>query len=257
MSSPNRHGTHASYAHDQVQPAYDGHNKTDKVARMFDAIAPSYDRLNRIISLGLDQRWRRRLREAVLETRPMRVLDVATGTGDFALALAAAGVPEVVGLDVSAGMLAVGRDKARNMGHAVTFVQGDGQTLPYPDGVFDATTVVFGIRNFEDLDRGLAELRRVTRPGGLVGILELSTPHNPVLRRLHHLYSRWVLPRIGALLSGEESAYRYLPDSVAAFPSGAALLGPLERAGFDTARHIALSGGIAAIYLAKNRGVGA
>lgn len=238
------------YAHDHVQPAYEGHTKTDNVARMFDAIAPSYDRLNRIISLGLDQRWRRRLRDAVLETRPRRVLDVATGTGDFALSLAAAGVPEVIGLDLSAGMLAVGREKARLARRAVTFVEGDGQTLPYPDGAFDATTVVFGVRNFEDLDRGLAELGRVTRPGGLVAILELSTPHNPVLRGLHRLYSRWVLPGVGALLSGEGRAYRYLPRSVEAFPSGAALLGPLERAGLDAVCHLPLSGGIAAIHLA-------
>lgn len=242
------------YAHDHVQPSYEGHTKTDKVARMFDAIAPSYDRLNRIISLGLDQRWRRRLREAVLETGSRRVLDVATGTGDFALSLAAAGVPEVIALDVSAGMLAVGREKARRERRAVTFVQGDGQTLPYPDGTFDATTVVFGIRNFEDLDLGLAELGRVTRPGGLVAILELSTPENPVLRRLHRLYSRWVLPSVGALLSGEGRAYRYLPSSVEAFPSGTALLGPLERAGLDAARHIPLSGGIAAIHLATRPG---
>lgn len=245
------------YAHDPVQPAYDGHTKTEKVARMFDAIAPSYDRLNRVISLGLDQRWRQRLLAEVLETGPRRVLDVATGTGDFALALAAAGVPEVIGLDLSAGMLAVGREKARRTGRAVTFVEGDGQRLPYPDGAFDATTVVFGIRNFEDLDGGLAELRRVTRPGGLVAILELSTPGSPVLRRLHHLYARWVLPNVGALLSGQRRAYRYLPSSVAAFPSGAALLGVLEGAGFAQTRHLPLSGGIAAIHLAMKPGLGA
>lgn len=244
------------YAHDAVQPAYDGQSKTEKVARMFDAIAPSYDRLNRVISLGLDQRWRRKLLAAVLETRPRRVLDVATGTGDFALALSAAGLSEVVGLDLSPGMLAVGREKARRMGHAVTFAEGDGQALSFPDGAFDAVTVVFGIRNFEDLDRGLAELSRVTRPGGLVAILELSTPDSPLLRPLHRLYTRWVLPNVGALLSGQRSAYRYLPSSVEAFPSGAALLEVMARAGFVGNRHVSLSGGIAAIYLARKPGLG-
>lgn len=241
------------YAHNQVQPDYDGPNKTRKVARMFDAIAPTYDRLNRVISLGLDRSWRQRLVDAVLATRPNRVLDVATGTADLALALARAGVPEVHGLDLSAGMLEVAREKARKANLTVTLTQGDGVALPYPDGYFDVTTVVFGVRNFEDLDGGLAELVRVTRPGGLVGILELSTPSRRWLAGLHGLYSRLWLPRIGALLSGQREAYSYLPASVAAFPSGASLCPVLENAGLTNVRHLALSGGIAAIHLGMPR----
>jgi len=237
------------YAHDQIQPAYDGPNKTQKVARMFDAIAPTYDRLNRVISLGLDRSWRRRLLETVLATHPQRVLDVATGTADFALALAKAQVLEVHGLDLSAGMLEVGREKARKADLTVTLTHGDGLALPYPDGHFDVTTVVFGVRNFEDLDRGLEELCRVTRPGGLVAILELSTPRSRWLAGLHGLYSRLWLPRIGALLSGQREAYSYLPASVAAFPSGARLCPVLERIGLTDVRHLPLSGGIAAIHL--------
>lgn len=238
------------YNHDTIQPAYDGHSKGQKVAHMFDAIAPTYDRLNRILSLGLDRLWRRRLLQSVLATGPRRALDVATGTADFALALAQNGVTEVHGIDLSAGMLEVGREKARRAGLTVTLAQGDGQALPYPEGYFDATTVVFGIRNFEDLDRGLRELVRVTRPGGLVAILELSTPTSPMLARLHRIYSHTVLPRVGGLISGQGEAYRYLPASVAAFPSGARLSPLLEAAGLTGVHHLPLQGGLAAIHLA-------
>jgi demethylmenaquinone methyltransferase/2-methoxy-6-polyprenyl-1,4-benzoquinol methylase len=191
---------------------------------MFDRIARRYDTLNRVISLGLDQGWRRVLVREVATRHPAgRVLDVATGTGDLAFALAAAGLGEVVGLDISPGMLAEARRKAESPRAAasVRFELGDAAALPFADASFDAVTVAFGVRNFEDLEVGLRELARVLRPGGTLAVLELGTPRSRLLRLGHAAYTRGLLPLVAGLVSGERAAYTYLPASVAAFPEPA------------------------------------
>lgn len=240
------------FAHDQVEPGFAGRDKTEKVKAMFDRIAPTYDLLNRLISAGLDQSWRRRLVRQVLSRSPQRVLDVATGTGDVAIAIARARVPEVHGVDISTGMLARGRTKAASAGLSVTFVEGDGLGLPYPDGHFDAVTLAFGLRNYADLARGLAELHRVTRPGGLVAILELTRPRSAVLQALHRTYTHLILPRVGRLISGERSAYAYLPASVSAFPPADEVDAACRDAGLVAVRAQPLAFGAATLFLAEN-----
>ncbi len=234
----------------EVQPAYSGKDKASRVSAMFNHIAPTYDRLNRIISLGLDRSWRKRLLDEVLRLRPERVLDVATGTGDFAIALAQSGVRRVEGIDPAEAMLELARSKAREASLVIEFRLGRGESLPYPDETFDATTVVFGIRNFESLEQGLIELRRVTRPNGLIAILELSTPRNPLLALGHRIYSRVVLPQVGALVSGSRAAYSYLPESVAAFPSRERFVKLVRDAGLGPCRSVPLHGGLVTLYLA-------
>lgn len=236
--------------HEQVTPAYPGDAKPAKVEAMFDRLAPRYDQLNRVLSAGLDRGWRRALVRAVLAARPRAVLDVATGTADLALELAAAGVPEVVGVDLSEAMLARGRDKARAANLALQLARADAEALPFADGAFDAVVCAFGVRNFAHLDRGLAELRRVVRPGGTLAVLELSTPSDPTLRLLHGLYTAHVLPRLGAALTGEAAAYAYLPASVAAFPDAPAFAARLAAAGAVDVQVRPLSVGIATLYLA-------
>ena len=236
--------------HEQVEPAYPGATKPARVEAMFDRIAPRYDQLNRVLSAGLDRGWRRALVAEVLAARPRRVLDVATGTADVALALAAAGVPEVVGVDLAEEMLVRGRAKATQAGLAVRLERADAEALPFADGAFDAVTCAFGVRNFAHLSHGLAELRRVLRPGGTLAILELSTPADPTLRLLHGLYTTHVLPRLGAALTGEAAAYAYLPASVAAFPDAAAFVRRLGASGVVGARARPLSAGLATLYLA-------
>ena len=227
------------FDHDQVRPAYPGESKRARVEAMFDRIAPRYDRLNQVLSLGIDKSWRRTLIREVLHAQPTRALDVATGTGDLALALSLAGVPEVVGVDISQEMLAVARTKAAG----VRFERADCEALPFADGAFDVATVAFGVRNFE--------LVRMLRPGGVLAILELSTPTSPIVRAAHGLYTRAVLPRVGAAVSGERAAYEYLPASVAAFPSGSRFVRVLEDAGAVDVRCVPLTLGIATLYLAR------
>lgn len=237
------------FEHDQVRPAYPGESKRARVEAMFDRIAPRYDRLNRVISLGIDASWRRTLLRHVMELTPRRVLDVATGTGDLALSFAAAGVPDVVGVDISQEMLAVAETKAARAHVPVRYTRADAEALPYNDGTFDAVTIAFGVRNFEHLARGVAELVRVVRPGGLLAVLELSTPTAPVLRAIHGAYTRHVLPHVGAALSGERAAYEYLPASVAAFPSAERFRQVVEDAGC-AASSVPLTLGVAHLSLA-------
>jgi demethylmenaquinone methyltransferase/2-methoxy-6-polyprenyl-1,4-benzoquinol methylase len=234
-----------------VEPDYSGADKSSRVSAMFNHIAPTYDRLNRIISLGLDRRWRRRLLAEVLLRKPGRVLDVATGTGDFAIELAKAGIPHVEGIDIAHGMLDLARAKTREAHLTIDYRLGRAEDLPYPDETFEVSTVVFGVRNFESPERGLAELRRVTTRDGLVAILELSTPHSPLLALGHRWYSQVILPRLGALISGSRAAYRYLPESVAAFPSGERFAALARESGLESCQCIPLHGGLVTIYLAQ------
>ena len=237
----------------EVKPYRPEGSKKEQVAAMFNAISPKYDALNRILSAGIDQSWRRKTLREIRATGALNLLDVATGTADLALALAK-GIPgsRVVGVDISAGMLEVGRSKvrARDLEGRVRLDLGDGEQLPYEESSFDAVTVAFGVRNFENLEQGLRDMRRVLQPGGTLAVLEFSQPTAWPLRSLYLLYFKNILPRIGRMVSKDASAYTYLPNSVQAFPYGEAFAAKLREAGFKSVRIRPLTFGIASLYLA-------
>ncbi len=228
--------------------------KTAEVEAMFDEIAPRYDLLNRVLSFGTDVWWRKRavrwLDEGLGAHRPDRLLDVATGTADLAVEALALGPREVVGVDLSEGMLSVGRDKirAKGLSDRITLVQGDAAHLPFEDAAFDGALVAFGVRNFEDLGAGLAGIRRVLKPGAPLVVLEFSQPTAFPVKQGYAFYSAHVLPRIGAAVSGSSEAYEYLPESVAAFPAGEAFLSVFRAAGFRDAEARPLTFGIVSLY---------
>lgn len=216
---------------------------------MFDAIAGRYDLLNRVLSAGVDQRWRLQATRAALAANPKDVLDVATGTADFALQLKRqAPGATVVGVDFSIGMLEIGREKARRQGLDVRLDEGDALALPYPDKSFDAVTCAFGFRNFANFEAGLREFHRVLRPGGRVVILEFPPPPSTTVGRAYRIYFQHVLPFIGGVISGQPAAYRYLPESVLAFPEPEALAALMNAAGFR-ARYRVLTGGLACLHV--------
>jgi len=219
--------------------------RADDIRGMFARIAHRYDLLNRLLSLGADVRWRRLLARRVAASRPERLLDVCTGTAD--VALACAGRAGAVGCDFCLPMLARARPKIARSGSDVTLAAADALALPFADGVFGAVTVAFGVRNFERLDRGLAELVRVTAPGGVVLVLEFSRPSGP-LGPVLRAWTRLVPPVVGRLVSGDRSAYAYLPASVERFPSGEAMCARLEAAGLGRVRATRLTGGVATLY---------
>ncbi len=226
--------------------------KKKQVKQMFDGIAGAYDPLNRLISLGIDQSWRRKVVREVALAHPKRVLDMATGTGDLAISLAKAGIPQVDGLDISEGMLEVGRQKVvqAHLKDRVNMLQGDAENIPQESDSYQAATVAFGVRNFEDLEKGLAELHRVLAPGGKLVILETSVPVNPVARWGYGIYTGWIMPGIGRLLSRDRHAYRYLSDSAAAFPFGEAFNNILRKTGFISVENRPQTLGVATIYVA-------
>lgn len=236
-------------------PIGEAPGKKAHVEAMFDEIAPRYDLLNRVLSFGTDVRWRRaavaHLRGGLSE-RPRRLLDVATGTADLALELLRLGADEVVGVDISEGMLSFGRDKvARHpQGHRVRLVQGDAAALPFEDGAFDGATVAFGVRNFEDLRAGLAGIRRVLRRTAPLVVLEFSHPRLFPIKQGYEAYSRYVLPCVGRAVSGSSEAYEYLPESVAAFPDGEDFLAVLREAGFYHPTAKPLTFGVVTLYRA-------
>lgn len=233
-----------------VKPYTAEGSKREQVERMFDAISPRYDLLNRICSLGIDQGWRRKVIRALQDRRAEHVLDVATGTADLAIMAARRGM-KVTGIDISAGMLRHGQVKVDHggFGDRITLRQADSEALPFPDASFDAAMVAFGARNFEHLQQGLAEMRRVVRPGGTVAVLEFSKPHG-ILGPLFRFYFHRVMPLIGRLVSRDASAYTYLPKSVDAFPEGDAFIAVMRAAGFTHASARRLTGGVASLYLA-------
>lgn len=226
--------------------------KGERIRAMFGSIAPRYDLLNRLLSLGIDRRWRRFAVGKIGLRGPGRVLDVATGTGDVALEIATQTPASVniVGIDFTPEMIELGRVKVKESRHAERIVLqvAPCEEIPFEDESFDAATISFGIRNVVDRIKGLTEMRRVLREGGKIVILEFSTPTLPVFKNLYHFYFLKVLPRVGGMFS-RFSAYQYLPDSVLEFPSREAFKGMMEQVGFKDVRHYDLTGGIATVYV--------
>ena len=234
-----------------VQPYADQGSKRDQVERMFDAISPKYDLLNRICSFGIDQRWRRKVIRTLQADGARNVLDVATGTADLAIMAARTGM-RVTGVDISAGMLGAGRKKIERaaLTDSITLVQADSEQLPFATGSFDAAMVAFGVRNFEHLEKGLSEMQRVIAPGGRICVLEFSRPEG-IMGAVFRFYFHRVMPAIGRLVSKDASAYTYLPKSVDAFPDGQDFLRILRGAGFVETSARRLTGGVATLYLAR------
>lgn len=222
------------------------------VKHLFNDIAPRYDLLNHLLSLNIDKSWRRRaVRELGGEVDEL--LDVACGTGDFAIAAARAGVKQVVGIDISAGMVELGKQKVEALGLSgrIVLEMGDSEQMRFPDASFDGVTVAFGVRNFEHLEQGLCEMCRVLRPGGKVVILEFSMPRRFPMKQLYTFYFRRVLPVLGGWISGNKKAYVYLPESVMRFPQGNDFLDIMARCGFVCTRRRKLTGGIASLYIGE------
>ena len=227
-------------------------SKKEQVTEMFDTISENYDGLNRVISFGIDIKWRNKVVQLVKKSNPDKILDVATGTGDLAINLSGTGASEIIGLDISSGMLEIGKQKvtAKKLSSTINMVQGDSENLNYPKSYFDAVTVAFGVRNFENLEKGLSEIFRVLKPGGIFVILETSIPTKTPYKQGYKLYSTRILPLVGRLFSKDKSAYSYLSKSAAAFPYGEELNNILKKIGFIEVKDTPQTFGVATIYTA-------
>ncbi len=226
--------------------------KKEKIKSLFDNIAPDYDKLNHILSLNIDKGWRKKaVREIIDSKEHLKVLDVACGTGDFTIEIArkAAEGSSITGIDLSEGMMKVGREKINAAKVRATLEYGDCEALTYSNDLFDRISVGFGVRNFEHLDIGLKEMCRVLKPGGKLVILELSVPSNPIIRWCYKLYFLNILPAIGGMVSGNRGAYEYLPASVLHFPAPDRFIGMMREAGFSEVRHKAFTFGICRMYV--------
>lgn len=230
--------------------------KKEGIRKLFDNIAPDYDKLNHILSLNIDKGWRKKaVRELADSESPLSVLDVACGTGDFTIEIAqkAAEGSEVIGIDLSEGMMKIGREKIAAAGVSATMVQADCEELPYGDATFDRISVGFGVRNFEHLQLGLAEMCRVLKQNGKLVILELSVPSNAFIRWCYKLYFLKILPAVGGWVSGDRGAYEYLPASVLRFPAPGKFMEMMREAGFKNVEHKALTFGICRMYIGKKQ----
>jgi demethylmenaquinone methyltransferase / 2-methoxy-6-polyprenyl-1,4-benzoquinol methylase len=224
--------------------------KKDQVAEMFDNIAPRYDFLNHFLSFGIDKIWRRKAIRLLMKHSPSNILDVATGTGDFAIESLKTGAQKVIGVDISEEMLVVGRAKIKTLGvdHRIILQKGDSEELEFSDDSFDAVTIAFGVRNFENLSKGIDELFRVLKPGAIICVLEFSKPKYFPIKQMFGFYSFYILPFFGQLFSKDKSAYRYLPESVEQFPDGEDFLKVLKQSGFTQTREYRQTFGVATIY---------
>jgi demethylmenaquinone methyltransferase/2-methoxy-6-polyprenyl-1,4-benzoquinol methylase len=233
-----------------VKPYNSDKSKKEEVAQMFNNISARYDFLNHFLSLGIDHIWRRKAVNQLREIQPKRILDLATGTGDFAIALLKLNPSQIIGMDISSGMLEVGKNKmkAKQVSHIIDMQLGDSENMPFEDAYFDAITVGFGVRNYEHLEKGLTEMLRVTRSGGKIVILEFSKPKRFPIKQAFGFYSRFIIPFFGKRISKDEKAYAYLPESVAAFPEGKAFTDILSNLGYKQVDASLVSGGIATIY---------
>lgn len=227
--------------------------KKEQVTKMFDTISKNYDGLNRVISFGIDIKWRKKVVEILKKEQPNSILDIATGTGDLAIALISTGAKKIVGLDISPGMLSVGKDKVKekNLNNTIEMVVGDSENLLFEDNSFDAVTVSFGVRNFETLEKGMAEILRVLKPNGSLVVLETSVPTKTPYKQGYKFYTKNILPLIGKLFSKDNSAYGYLSESASVFPHGENFNNILREIGFIDVTNKPQTFGVASIYVAK------
>jgi demethylmenaquinone methyltransferase/2-methoxy-6-polyprenyl-1,4-benzoquinol methylase len=230
-------------------------SKKQQVAQMFDTISNEYDGLNRVISFGIDLKWRNKVVEIVGLQNPDSILDIATGTGDLAINLTKTNAKKIIGLDISEGMLNVGREKInlKQLNHTIDMVVGDSENLPFENDSFDAITVAFGVRNFETLEKGLSEILRVLKPGGIFVILETSVPTKFPFRQGYFMHTKIFLPIIGKLFSKDKQAYGYLSTSAAKFPYGEAFNNILKKTGFVQVKDLPQTFGVATIYTASKQ----
>jgi len=236
-----------------VKPYSEEGSKKEQVADMFNNISGRYDFLNHFLSMGIDKSWRRKAIKLLKPFEPKLILDIATGTGDFAIAARKLNPELIYGVDISSGMLEKGKEKMKKKGYdkQITLSLGDSENLPFEDNYFDAITVGFGVRNFENLEKGLSEINRVLKPGGHAAILEFSKPKKFPVKQSFRFYSKYFIPTIGKLVSKDKRAYTYLPESVEAFPEGEAFSAIMEKIGFKNNTRKLVSGGIATIYLGE------
>ena len=225
-------------------------SKKEQIAAMFNSISGKYDFLNHFLSLGIDILWRKRAVRLLKNHQPKLILDIATGTGDFAIEALSLNPEKIIGVDISEGMLSIGREKLikKNLTDKIELLSGDSEVLPFEDNFFDAVIVSFGVRNFENLEKGLSDMLRVLKPGGKVVILEFSKPKSFPFKQIYQFYFQWILPKIGKLISKNHAAYTYLPDSVKAFPDGDDFLNILNKIGFQKNQCTPLTLGISSIY---------
>jgi demethylmenaquinone methyltransferase/2-methoxy-6-polyprenyl-1,4-benzoquinol methylase len=237
----------------EVKPYKDAQSsKRQQVEEMFDSIAPNYDFLNRVLSMGIDQGWRKKAINSLKEVNPKQILDVATGTADLAIAALKLNPDHITGIDISNQMLNVGRDKikAKNISDKITLTQADSANLPFEDNKFDAITVAFGVRNFEFLQQGINQMYRVTRKGGKLAVLEFSNPKSFPFKQIYNFYFKYILPGWGGLISKSKTAYTYLPESVQHFPEGEQFAAYLKNAGYTQIKIQPLTFGICTLYTA-------
>ncbi|HKO77010.1 MAG TPA: bifunctional demethylmenaquinone methyltransferase/2-methoxy-6-polyprenyl-1,4-benzoquinol methylase UbiE [Flavobacterium sp.] len=230
-------------------------SKKEQVAKMFDNISGNYDSLNRVISFGIDVKWRKKVLQLVAKTNPEKILDIATGTGDLAILMAQTRAKKIIGLDISSGMLEIGVKKIeeKKLSQTIEMVLGDSENMPFEDHFFDAITVAFGVRNFEHLEKGLAEILRVLKPGGIFVILETSVPEKTPYKQGYSFYTKNILPLIGKIFSKDNVAYGYLSESAASFPYGEALNNILRKTGFINVKAMPQTFGVATIYSASKK----
>ena len=242
------------YKQETIKPYEEGKEKAKQVEEMFDNIAPNYDTLNHRLSWDIDKGWRRKAIKQLMTFKPKKMLDIATGTGDFAILAAQMLSPEeLIGADISEGMMEIGRKKVKqaSLGNIISFKKEDCLSLTFADNTFDAVTAAFGIRNFQDLDKGLSEMCRVLKPGGHLSIVELTQPVSFPMKQLFLIYSHTFLPLYGKIVSKDKSAYRYLTATIEAFPQGETMMDILKKAGFSNAQFRRLTFGICTLYLAS------
>lgn len=238
---------------ENINPYDDNRPKTEQVREMFDSIAPAYDFMNRAMTFGIDKLWRRRAVKMIAKHAPKRILDIATGTGDLAIRLAKSLKPEsVVGVDLSEQMLAIGQEKVKKEGLAgiVSLSPADCMHLPFENEIFDCVTVAYGVRNFEHLQQGYEEMHRVLRSGGVLCVIELSTPTSPLVKPFYKAYTKLIIPAVGRLVSKDVRAYSYLPESIAAVPQGENMLALMKNVGFSQCSYTPLTFGTCTIYIA-------